>query len=342
MHHIITDGWSINVFAQEMATIYQAFSQGQSSPLQPLKIQYADFAVWQRSQSDKFNYQVEYWRQQLESAPELLDLPTDYPRPAIQTFRGQRHSFTISEELTEKIKQLGQETHTTLFMVMFSAFSILLHRYSQQEKIVIGSPVANRHYPGTEGLIGFFVNTFALLISLEDNPTVAELLPRVREMVLSAYSHQDVPFEQVVEELKLVRSLSHSPLFQVMLAVENAPTQPIEIPGLRWSPLEIDGGTAKFDITLMIAETDAGLQGKWEYNCDLFTETTIHRFTEHLQNILLGMTSEPSQKISDLPLMSGENFSKSSILVLRQQISSFIAYKNYLSSKLQNLVMKLQ
>ena len=305
MHHIITDGWSINIFAQEMASIYQAFSQGKSSPLQPLKIQYADFAVWQRSQNDKFKYQLEYWRQQLESAPELLELPTDYPRPAIQTFRGQRHSFTISEELTEKIKQLGQETHTTLFMVMFSALSILLHRYSQQEKIVIGSPVANRHYPGTEGLIGFFVNTFALLISLEDNPTVAELLPRVREMVLSAYSHQDVPFEQVVEELKLVRSLSHSPLFQVMLAVENAPTQPIEIPGLCWSPIEIDGGTAKFDLTLMIAETDAGLQGKWEYNCDLFTETTIHRFTEHFHNILLGMTSEPNQKISDLPLMSG-------------------------------------
>ncbi|WP_199326293.1 non-ribosomal peptide synthetase [Nostoc parmelioides] len=305
MHHIITDGWSINVFAQEMASIYQAFSQGQPSPLQPLKIQYADFAVWQRSQNDKFNYQLEYWKQQLESAPELLELPTDYPRPAIQTFRGQRHSFTISEELTEKIKQLGQETHTTLFMVMFSALSILLHRYSQQEKIVIGSPVANRHYSGTEGLIGFFVNTFALLISLEDNPTVAELLPRVREMVLSAYSHQDIPFEQVVEELKLVRSLSHSPLFQVILAVENAPTQSIEIPGLRWSTLEIDGGTAKFDLTLMIAETDAGLQGKWEYNCDLFTETTIHRFTEHFQNILLGMTSEPSQKISDLPLMSG-------------------------------------
>ncbi|WP_442947013.1 amino acid adenylation domain-containing protein [Nostoc sp. UHCC 0870] len=304
MHHIITDGWSINVFAQEMATIYQAFSQGQPSPLTPLKIQYADFAAWQRSQNDKFNYQLEYWRQQLESAPELLELPTDYPRPAIQTFRGQRYSFTISGELAEKIKQLGQETQTTLFMVMFSAFSILLHRYSQQEKIVIGSPVANRHYPGTEGLIGFFVNTFALLISLADNPTVAELLPRVREMVLSAYSHQDVPFEQVVEELNVVRSLSHSPLFQVMLVVENAPTQPIEIPGLRWSPLEIDGGTAKFDITLMIAETDAGLQGKWEYNCDLFTETTIHRFTEHLQNILLGMTSEPSQNISDLPLMS--------------------------------------
>jgi amino acid adenylation domain-containing protein/non-ribosomal peptide synthase protein (TIGR01720 family) len=305
MHHIITDGWSINVFAQEMAGIYQAFSQGQPSPLQALKIQYADFAVWQRSQNDKFNYQLEYWKQQLESAPELLELPTDYPRPAIQTFRGQRYSFTISEELTEKIKLLGQETHTTLFMVMFSALIILLHRYSQQEKIVIGSPVANRHYPGTEGLIGFFVNTFALLISLEDNPTVAELLPRVREMVLSAYSHQDVPFEQVVEGLELVRSLSHSPLFQVMLAVENAPTQPIEIPGLRWIPLEIDGGTAKFDITLMIVETDAGLQGKWEYNCDLFTETTIHRFTEHFQNILLGMTSEPSQKISDLPLMSG-------------------------------------
>ncbi|WP_414575248.1 amino acid adenylation domain-containing protein [Anabaena sp. CCY 9402-a] len=305
MHHIITDGWSINVFAQEMASIYQAFSQGQPSPLTPLKIQYADFAAWQRSQNDKFNYQLEYWRQQLESTPELLELPTDYPRPAIQTFRGQRYSFTISGELTEKIKHLGQETQTTLFMVMFSALSILLHRYSQQEKIVIGSPVANRHYPGTEGLIGFFVNTFALLISLEDNPTVAELLPRVREMVLSAYSHQDVPFEQVVEELELVRSLSYSPLFQVMLVVENAPTQPIEIPGLRWSPLEIDGGTAKFDITLMIAETDAGLQGKWEYNCDLFTETTIQHFTEHFQNILLGMTSEPSQNISDLPLMSG-------------------------------------
>ncbi|WP_414526626.1 amino acid adenylation domain-containing protein [Nodularia chucula] len=305
MHHIITDGWSINIFAQEMASIYQAFSQEKSSPLQPLKIQYADFAAWQRSQNDKFNYQLEYWRQQLELAPELLELPTDYPRPAIQTFRGQRHSFILSSELTEKIKQLSQETHTTLFMVMFSALSILLHRYSQQEKIVIGSPVANRHYPGTEELIGFFVNTFALLISLEDNPTVAELLPRVREMVLSAYSHQDVPFEQVVEELKLVRSLSHSPLFQVMLVVENAPTQPIEFLGLSWSPLEIDSGTAKFDLTLMIAETDAGLQGKWEYNCDLFTETTIHRFTEHFQNILLGMSSELSQKISDLPLMSG-------------------------------------
>ena len=304
MHHIITDGWSINVFAQEMATIYQAFSQGKLSPLQPLKIQYADFAAWQRSQNDKFNYQLEYWRQQLESAPELLELLTDYPRPAIQTFRGQRHSFIISGELTEKIKQLGQETHTTLFMVMFSALSILLHRYSQQEKIVIGSPVANRHYPGTDELIGFFVNTFALLISLEDNPTVAELLPRVREMVLSAYSHQDVPFEQVVEGLNVARSLSHSPLFQVMLVVENAPTQSIEIPGLCWSPLEIDGGTAKFDLTLMIAETDAGLQGKWEYNCDLFTETTIHRFTEHFQNILLGMTSQPSPKISDLSLMS--------------------------------------
>ncbi|WP_416233567.1 amino acid adenylation domain-containing protein [Cronbergia sp. UHCC 0137] len=304
MHHIITDGWSINVFAQEIASIYQAFSQKQPSTLTPLKIQYADFAAWQRSQSDKFNYQLEYWEQQLESAPELLELPTDYPRPAIQTFRGQRHSFTISGELTEKIKQLGQETQTTLFMVMFSALSILLHRYSQQEKLVIGSPVANRHYPGTEGLIGFFVNTFALLISLEDNPNVAELLPRVREIVLTAYSHQDVPFDQVVEALNVARSLSYSPLFQVMLIVENAPTQPIEIPGLRWSPLEIDSGTAKFDLTLMIAETDAGLQGKWEYNCDLFTETTIQRFTEHFQNILLGMTSEASQKISDLPLMS--------------------------------------
>ncbi|HIK07101.1 MAG TPA: amino acid adenylation domain-containing protein [Trichormus sp. M33_DOE_039] len=306
MHHIITDGWSINVFAQEMVSIYQAFSQKQPSPLTPLKIQYADFAAWQRSQNDQFNYQLEYWRQQLESAPRLLELPTDYPRPAIQTFRGHLHSFTLSGELTQQIKQLGQEMHTTLFMVMFSALSILLHRYSQQDKIVIGSPVANRHYPGTEELIGFFANTFALLISLEDNPTVTELLPRVREIVLSAYSHQDVPFEQVVEALDLVRSLSHSPLFQVMLVVENSPTQSIEIPGFRWSALEIDGGTAKFDLTLMIAETDASLQGKWEYNCDLFTETTIHRFTEHFQNILLAMTSQPNQKISELPLMSEE------------------------------------
>ncbi|WP_416235670.1 amino acid adenylation domain-containing protein, partial [Nodularia sp. UHCC 0506] len=329
MHHIITDGWSINIFAGEIANIYQAFSQGKLSPLQPLKIQYADFAAWQRLQSDKFNYQLEYWRQQLESAPELLELPTDYPRPAIPTFRGQHHSFIISGELTEKIKQLGQETHTTLFMVMFSALSILLHRYSQQEKIVIGSPVANRHYSGSEGLIGFFANTFALLIYLEDNLTVAELLPRVREMVLSAYSHQDVPFEQVVEKLDLGRSLSHSPLFQVMLVVENAPTQSIEIPGLHWSPLEIDGGTAKFDLTLMIAETNAGLQGKWEYNCDLFTETTIQRFTEHFQNILLEMISETSQKISDLSLMNGGE--------LQQMISFGTSPINPISNCIQEL-----
>ncbi|MCC5667073.1 amino acid adenylation domain-containing protein [Nostoc sp. CHAB 5784] len=322
IHHIITDGWSVDVLAQEIATFYQAFSQGQPSPLPELAIQYADFAAWQRQwlQDNKFDYQLEYWRQQLQEVPKLLELPIDYPRPAVQTFLGRRQSFELSLELTQAIKQLRQETNTTLFMVIFLALSVLLHRYSNQDEIVIGSPIANRHYPGTEGLIGFFANTLALRISLADNPSVAELLPQVREIVLAAYAHQDVPFEQVVEILQPLRSLSHSPLFQVMLVVENAPAQPIELTGLRWSPLEIDGGTAKFDLTLMITQTNTGLQGKWEYNCDLFAETTITRFTEHLQTLLTSITSEPTQRISDLSLMKQAE---------RKQIISFGSAATY-------------
>lgn len=322
MHHIITDGWSVDVLAQEIATLYQAFSQGQPSFLPELAIQYADFAAWQRQwlQDKKFDYQLEYWRQQLQQVPRLLELPIDYPRAAVQTFRGKRRSFELSLELTQAIKHLRQETNTTVFMVIFLALSVLLHRYSNQDEIIIGSPIANRHYPGTEGLIGFFANTLALRISLANNPSVGELLPQVREIVLAAYAHQDVPFEQVVETLQPLRSLSHSPLFQVMLAVENAPTQAIELTGLRWNPLEIDGGKAKFDLTLMITQTDTGLQGKWEYNCDLFAETTINRFTEHLETLLTSIISEPTQRISDLSLMRQAE---------RKQIISFGSAQTY-------------
>ncbi len=302
MHHIITDAWSVDILAQEIAVLYEALSQGKSSPLRDLAIQYTDFAIWQRKcfENSQFQHQLEYWKEHLQSAPELLELPTDFPRPAIQSGKGKRYSFELSVELTQQIKNLIPKKHITLFIVVFSALSVLLHRYSQQDEIVIGSPIANRHYQGTDSLIGFFVNTLALRVSFADNPSVEELLLRVREIILAAHTHQDIPFEQVVEALQPTRSLSYSPLFQVMLVVENAPTNLIEFAGLHWSPLEIDSGTAKFDLTLMMRETEGKLLGKWEYNCDLFTESTIIRFTEHLQVVLTEITSKSTEKVGEL------------------------------------------
>jgi amino acid adenylation domain-containing protein/non-ribosomal peptide synthase protein (TIGR01720 family) len=320
MHHIITDGWSVDVLATELTTLYKAFSQGLSSPLPNLSIQYADFAAWQREllQDNKFQHQLDFWRQQLDNVP-ILELPTDYQRTSVQSGKGRRHNFNIPLPVTQAIQQLGKQTNTTLFMVMYSALSVLLHRYSQQDDIVIGSPIANRHYPGTESVIGFFVNTLALRINLANNPSAEELLPRVREMVLAAYAHQDVPFEQVVEALQPTRVLSHSPLFQVMLVVENA-SKSIELDGLSWSPLELDNGTAKFDLTLMVSKTGAGLQCKWEYNSDLFTEATIAKFTQHFQTVLERITSQPTQKISNLPLISETEF---------QQVINFGSSQSY-------------
>ncbi|WP_443193781.1 amino acid adenylation domain-containing protein [Nostoc sp. UHCC 0926] len=306
MHHIASDVWSIGVLVREVAALYQAFSTGLTSPLPELPIQYVDFAAWQRQwlQGEVLESQMSYWRKQLEGAPTVLELPTDHPRPAVQTFQGATYSFELSLELYAALNKLSQRQGATLFMTLLAAFMTLLWRYTGQEDIVVGSPIANRNRAEIEGLIGFFVNIQVLRTNLAGNPTFWELLTRVREMALGAYAHQDLPFEQLVEELQPQRDLSHTPLFQVMFALQNAPMSALELPGLTLTPLESDSGAAKFDLTLYMTERAQGLVATLEYNTDLFKLSTVSRMAEHLQSLLRGIVANPQQRLSDLPLLT--------------------------------------
>jgi amino acid adenylation domain-containing protein len=307
IHHIASDGWSIGVFVQELSTLYQAFCTGQLPSLPELPIQYADFAAWQRRWlvEDVLESQLAYWRQHLEGTPALLELPTDHRRPAVQSFRGANYTFEISPEQSAALKSLSQEQGCTLFMTLLAAFKTLLYRYTGNEDIVVGSPIANRNRTEIERLIGFFVNTLVLRSKLEGNLTFEELLGRVREVALGAYSHQDLPFDVLVEELQPQRSLSYTPLFQVMFVLQNAPMSEIELSGLNLSLLENDNGTAKFDLTLFMEETASGLVGTFEYSTDLFEADTIHRMAEHLQTLLSGIVTDPQQYLWELPLLTG-------------------------------------
>ncbi len=306
MHHIVADGWSIGVLVREMAALYQAFCNGHPSPLGELPIQYVDFAVWQRQSVIKevFKAQLSYWRQHLEGAPTLLQLPTDYKRPTVATVRGATYSFSLSPELSFGLKTLSRKEESTLFMTLLAAFKILLYRYTLNTDIVVGTPIANRHQPEIEGLIGFFVNILVLRTDLSDNPSFDELLGRVREVALQAYTHQDLPFEQLVEELQPQRSTSYTPLFQVMFVLQNAPLASIELSGLTVSSLESNIGTAKFDLTLSMQETTEELIGTLEYNSDLFDEGTICRMVGHLHELLTAIVANPKQHLDELPLLT--------------------------------------
>lgn len=306
MHHIASDGWSIGVMLEEVATLYVAFCAGQPSPLPELPIQYADFAAWQRQwlQGEVLQAQTAYWRQQLEGAPAVLELPTDQPRPAVQTFRGASCAFKLSQELSLALNQLSQQAGSTLFMTLLAAFKVLLGRYTSHEDIVVGTPIANRHRAEIEGLIGFFVNTLVLRTDLSGNPSFKELLTRVREVALGAYAHQDLPFERLVEEIQPQRSLSHTPLFQVMFALQNAPMSEIELPGLTLSPVASDSGTVQFDLTLTMEETTEGLVGTFEYNTDLFKVASIEQMQGCFQTLLEGIVTNPDQKLANLPLLT--------------------------------------
>ena len=306
MHHIVSDDWSIGVFIEELSSLYQAFINGEPSPLPELTIQYADFATWQRQylSGEVLETQLNYWQQQLANAPELLQLPTDRPRPTVQTYQGATHSWTIETELTEKLQNLSRQNGTTLFMTLLAAFATLLYRYSSQSDILIGSPIANRNRSEIESLIGFFVNTLVLRTGFVDNPSFQELLKQVRETTLKAYQYQDVSFEQVVEALQPQRSLSHSPLFQVMFILQNTPMGEVELPGVNLSLIESQSTIAKFDLTLYMSKTESGLVGVWEYNTDLFDSSTIERMAGHFQNLLLAVVENPAQKVDELPLLS--------------------------------------
>jgi amino acid adenylation domain-containing protein len=306
MHHIISDGWSIEVLTQELAEFYDAAITGQPAQLPALTIQYSDFAQWQRQvlSGDIGAQQLHYWQNQLVDLPPLLELPTDRPRPPIQTFRGSQHAWQLEQGISAKLEELSHQAGATLFMTLLAAFQILLYRYSGQTDVAVGSPIANRNRSEIENLLGFFVNTLVLRTDLSGQPTFREVLAQVREMTISAYEHQDLPFELVVEALQPERGLSHTPLFQVMLVLQNNPGTELELPEVRLNGVPAVSSVAKFDITLNLMQTEHGLEGIWEYNIDLFEAATIARLGDHFQQLLRAIVHHNDCPINQLPLMS--------------------------------------
>ena len=306
MHHIISDGWSMGIFIQELSSVYVALASGKPNPLPELPIQYADFAVWQQQwlREQVLEAQLNYWKQQLAGAPPLLELPTDKPRPASQTFQGSSWSISLSQDLTQKLNAISRKSGVTLFMTLLAAFATLLWRYTRQDDILIGTPIANRNRLEVEPLIGFFVNTLVLRTQIQAELSFEKLLKQVQQLTLSAYEHQDIPFEQVVEACGPERSLDHSPLFQVMFALQNTPMGKLELPNLTLTPLELEIVTSKFDLSLLMVESSQGLVGTWEYNTDLFDQETIARMAGHFQTLLEAIVAHPQQEVWKLPLLS--------------------------------------
>ena len=284
MHHIVTDGWSLGVLANELGQFYAARVTGMPAPLPPLEVQYGDFAVWQREwlQGDVLATQLDYWCRQLEGAPPALTLPTDRARPAMQQFRGVALRFSVDRDTRDALRRLGREHNATLFMTLLAGFAVVLSRYSGQTDIVIGSPISNRQRPEFEKLVGFFVNTLALRIDLAGAPSFSALLRRVQRVALGAFSHQDLPFERLVDEVQPERDLSRSPLFQVMFALQNMPLEPIDLSGVRISPIQVQRQAALFDLVLDFWDVAEGLNGVPEYNSDLFDEATVAQMMRHL------------------------------------------------------------
>lgn len=302
MHHIISDGWSMGVFIQEIATLYSAFAEGKPSPLPELPIQYADFALWQRQwlQGEELQKQMNYWQKQLAGAPTLLELPTDYPRPAVQTFQGARQSLQLSKTLTQGIKTLSRQEGVTLFVTLFTTFTCLLYYYTSQEDIVVGTAVANRNYAEIEELIGFFVNQLVLRTDLTGNPTFGELLEQVREVALEAHAHQDLPFETLVKAMKLERDSSRNPLFQIKFVFQNTPTSDLNLSELNINLIGVNNETTKFDLLLNMEETEQGLSGSLQYNTTLYKSTTITRFLEQFETLLSHIVVQPNIRLNTI------------------------------------------
>ncbi len=318
MHHITADTWSQEIFVKELGALYVAFSAGNPSPLPELPLQYADFALWQRQrlQGEALEKQLSYWKKNLGRETPALELPVDRQRPAVQTFQGGMQSVDIPAPLSEKIIALVRTAKCSLFMLLLAAFNVLLHRYSGQEDILVGSPIANRRRTELESLIGFFANTLVFRTDLSGNCSFTELLERVRKVTSGAYDHQDLPFEKLVEEFQPDRYMSHTPLFQVMFVLQNTPKQAVTAPAADITvaslPL-VHNKTSKFDLWLSISQWGNELGGLMEYNTDIFDHTTITRLIDHFKILLAGIVDYPAQTIDDLPILSEEE--KKQILV---------------------------
>lgn len=301
VHHIVSDGWSVDVFRRELAALYEAFSAGKPSPLPELPVQYADFVVWQRQQlqGERLEAQLAYWREQLRDAPLVTEFPPDRPRPAAQTFQGALYHFTLPEALTTALLDLARREECTLFMVLLAGLNLLLHQYTGQTDVLIGTAIANRSRSEIEGLIGFFANTLVLRTDMSGSPTFRELLGRVRKMTLEAYMYQDLPFDVLVDQLAVRRDPSRSPLFQVAFTFGDGPSATMELPGLTEvsSRLESGYGMSKFDLSLFMARTGAALDGWIEYNLDLFDLATIMRLSSDFEALLAACSSDPESRI---------------------------------------------
>jgi amino acid adenylation domain-containing protein len=305
MHHIVSDGWSIGIFARELAALYRAFSRGLPSPLPELAIQYSDFVRWQRHwlADSVLATQLGYWKRHLDGAASVLHLPADRRRPAIQSYRGTHYRTKFNEALTGSLEALCNREGATLFMALLAAFKAVIFRYTRQTSICVGCPIANRNRAETEALIGFFVNTLPISTDLSGNPTFRELLARVRREAVGAFDHQDVPFEKLVEELRPERRLSQTPLFQVSFVLQNAPMPPFDLSDLTLTLLDTDCGTSKFDLTLQVIRAKDGLELDVEYSTDLFEAETIVRMVGHLEVLLGAVVNDAGLAIEDLPLL---------------------------------------
>jgi amino acid adenylation domain-containing protein len=313
MHHVVSDGWSLGLLLAEIAALYNAYSSGKPSPLPELPIQYTDFAQCQRDwlQGEVLESQLSYWKKQLAEIPSVLELPVDRPRPAAPSFRGETVTFTVPNHLHEALKNLSRQEGATLFMTLLAAFQALLYRYTGQDDIVVGSPIANRSRAEIESLIGFFVNTLVLRTDLSGNPSFRELLGRVHQVAVGAYEHQDLPFERLVEELRIERDVRRNPVFQVMFHLQNTPTATFELQGLTRRQFDVpESSTSMVDLSLSLSEKvdinlgpDLQLIGEMEYNLDIFDRTTVVRLVEHFQSLLEAIAANPDARILDLPLL---------------------------------------
>jgi amino acid adenylation domain-containing protein len=302
LHHIVSDGWSIGVLLREVAALWA----GGPAALPDLPVQYADFAVWQREwlHGEVLEAQLAYWRGRLAGAPRVLDLPLDHPRPAVQTFRGESKAFTLPPRLSEALRGVCREEGATPFMVLMAAWALLLGRHAHQEDVLLGTPIAGRNRRETEDLIGFFVNTLVMRADLSGVPSFAELVGRVRQAALDGYAHQDVPFERLVEELAPERDLSHPPVFQVLFVFQNAGGRPVSVPGLTLTPLAVDPGVAKFDLSLTLREGEGrAFEGALERNADLFDALTAERLLGRFEALLGAAAAAPGQSVMGLPLL---------------------------------------
>ncbi|WP_432743128.1 amino acid adenylation domain-containing protein [Methylobacter sp. G7] len=303
LHHIVSDRWSVGVLMQEVSALYGAYSQGKPSALPELPIQYGDYCVWQRGQQEKWVKHLDYWRQKLTGAPPLLELPTDWPRPPVPSYRGDMYNFEFCVELSRELKELGKQYNATLFMVIAAAFNTLLYRYTGSKDICIGYPVAGRSQSQMAALIGFFVNTLVLRCQLEPDLLFSELLLQLREQALQDQNHQELSFGQLLEALNPVRNTSHTPLFQVMLAVQNVPMPDFRMQDVSAVPLTMNNRIAQFDLSLFIEERDGKLLGSFEYSTDLFDAEIIGRMAGHLQMLLTSVADNPSTPLKRLEML---------------------------------------